>query len=216
MNEEAVGADFNIEQLVSAQASAWKLLNQLANEIKPGMTEIEASLIYKDLQLRSGAEKYWHPPKIRFSKNTLCAFRDPSDAEVVLQENDIYFLDLGPIYQGYEGDVGKTFTIGKSEPARKVIECCENLFFELKNKFLSEGLSGQDLYALAETRANEMGYELVGNGAEGHRISEFPHALHFRGSLKSLKRRPISNRWILEVQLRDLKNRIGAFYEDIL
>jgi Xaa-Pro aminopeptidase len=134
-----------------------------------------------------------------------------------LNENDIFFLDLGPIYEGYEGDCGRTFILGDFEPAEKVQETCENIFQAVREKFSAGELSGPQLYEFAESLAREAGYELVGEGAKGHRVSEFPHAAHYRGSLRDWSERvPAPNRWILEIQLRDRTHNIGAFYEDLV
>lgn len=214
--EEKVSAVFDSGQLHQAQERAWALLSKLQQELRPGMTESEATEIYRQLQVASGAEKYWHPPKIRFGVNTLKSFREPSVADVVLKESDIYFLDLGPIYDGYEADVGKTFTIGDYPIGERVITAAETLFSEVKKEFLENKKTGAELYRFAESRAEEYGFLLVNEGANGHRISDFPHAIHHRGNLRDLKGVPVANRWILEIQLRDLKNQIGAFYEDIL
>jgi Xaa-Pro aminopeptidase len=219
--EEKVGEKFVAAHLARTQIKTWDLLFQLRNAIRPGMSEGEALEIYTRLQVASGAEKYWHPPKIRFGKNTLCAFRDPSDPEVRLQENDIFFLDLGPIYDGYEGDCGQTFQIGEATnervvAAKKVIAKCEEIFALVKNKWLEKICTGAELYAYAEELAINAGYELVGEGAKGHRVSEFPHAVYFRGSLRQFERIPAPSRWILEIQLRDRKNNIGAFFEELI
>lgn len=213
---ESVSDKFSPEALEACQVKTWSLVHRLKTRIRPGMSEAEATEIYKELQVQSGAEKYWHPPKIRFGKNTLCAFRDPSDQEVRLKENDIFFLDLGPIYDGYEGDCGQTYTVGSYPEGEKVIKAGEEIFKAVSERFKSTGESGSQLYAFAETLANEAGYELVGDGANGHRISDFPHAIHFRGNLRGYTGSTTAHRWILEIQLRDCTRNIGAFFEDIL
>jgi Xaa-Pro aminopeptidase len=215
--KENVGAKFQPRLLHLAQTRAWELLLDLSMYIEPGMTETEATEIYKKLQVESGAEKYWHPPKIRFGANTLCAFRDPSAPEVVLKKNDIFFLDIGPIYNGYEGDVGKTFVVGEHPAASRVQMACEEIFQTVIEQYHETQQTGAELYAYAAQLATEAGYELVGDGARGHRVSDFPHAAYYRGNLKDLsERRPAPDRWILEIQLRDHKNQVGAFYEDLI
>ncbi len=215
-NPEGVKSNFDLSVFLEGQKRAWDLLYHLKEQIKPGMSEAEAHEIYSKLQQESGAEKHWHPAKIRFGANTLKSFREISDDTSRLLENDIFFLDFGPIYDGYEGDVGRTFTLGQHSAGEKVIAKGEEIYQQVAHKFKSEKLSGPELYAYAEKLAEEAGYELVGEGAKGHRVGDFPHAIHHRGSLKDFAHVPSPNRWILEIQLRDRQNQVGAFYEDVL
>jgi Xaa-Pro aminopeptidase len=216
MQEERVSEHFDAQKLHEAQDKTWALVYELKNCITPGMSEIEATEIYKDLQLKSGASKYWHPPKIRFGVNSTKAFRDVSVPDVRLKENDIFFLDLGPIYDGYEGDAGKTFLLGHLPEGEKIIKAGEEIFKSIADRFRSQGATGVELYAYAEKLAKKAGYSLVDDGARGHRIGDFPHAVYFRGNLKTLEKQVAPDRWILEVQLRHLSEPIGAFFEDIL
>ena len=49
---------------------------------------------------------------MRFGSNTTKNFDDPSEPGVVLGENDIFFIDIGPIFDGCEGDAGDTVAVG--------------------------------------------------------------------------------------------------------
>lgn len=216
MLEEKVGARFDAVKLHSAQSRTWALLRLIAKEIRPGMTEADATEVYRRLLLESGADKEWHPAKIRFGVNSLRAFREPSEPNIVLRNDAVFFLDIGPIFDGYEGDCGQTFVIGNCLEGKRVIDAGERIFNAVATEFKAQRRSGSDLYRFAEQLAAEHGYELVDEGARGHRVSDFPHAVHYRGPLKQLGHAPAPDRWILEIQLRDLKNNVGSFYEDLL
>jgi methionyl aminopeptidase len=71
------------------------------------------------------------------------------------------------------------------------------------------------LYAFADETARAMGWELNFD-LPGHRVSDFPHATIYTGSLADLEATPSAMRWILEIHLRDPQNRFGAFFEDML
>jgi Xaa-Pro aminopeptidase len=216
MTFENVGEKFNEQELSSAQEKAWRLLHDLAGKMKPGMKEGEAYTFAKELFAEYGAEKKWHPTKIRFGKNTLKTFRELSDPDVVLQENDILFLDLGPVFFGHEADVGKTFVLGTDPEAQKLISAGESIFQKVSEHWQKTGESGEYLYEYAQNLARDWGYELETGGGSGHRISDFPHAIHHKGTLRSFSQTPQSCRWILEIQLRDFAHDRGAFFEDIL
>ena len=51
---------------------------------------------------------------------------------------------------------------------------------------------------------------------DGHRISDFPHAAIFDGSLADMDFAPAMGLWVLEIQLRHPSKPYGAFFEDIL
>ena len=49
-----------------------------------------------------------------------------------------------------------------------------------------------------------------------HRVSDFPHKVHYKGNLGDQDFTPAPNLWILEIQLRHPTENWGAFYEDLL
>ena len=59
---------------------------------------------------------------VRFGQNTTKNFEDPSTPGVVLGDDDIFFLDIGPIYEGCEGDAGYMFVVGDDPEMTKVAE----------------------------------------------------------------------------------------------
>ena len=54
----------------------------------------------------------WHHIIVRCGPNTTKDFMEQSEPGVVLGENDIFFVDIGPIYGDTEGDAGDTFVFG--------------------------------------------------------------------------------------------------------
>jgi hypothetical protein len=78
-----------------------------------------------------------------------------------------------------------------------------------------EGLSGRALYAFAQQRAQAMGWRL-NHAVKGHRVSDYPHAIHQGGDLGELDRAPAGGLWILEIQIAHPNHPFGAFYEDLL
>lgn len=216
MKEQNVGENFNEDKLLAYQAEAWKVLDAVSKRVEPGMTEKDGKALL-DLELKaSGSLKYWHPPQIRFGSNTLLAFGKPADPNIKLLENDIFFYDIGPLFDGYESDAGKTYTIGSDAEMKAIAEDSEKLFKRVQKEWKATGLTGRTLYDFAKAEADRMGWELSFGGASGHRIADFPHALHYRGSLKAFDKVPSSNRWILEIHLKHKTRKFGAFFEDIM
>lgn len=215
-NMEKNGQGFSPLLLFSSQEKLKMAVGQLADQIKPGMTEEMALKISAEIFKSFQIEKYWHAPKIRFGINTLKTFSETSEPGVVLEENDIFFLDFGAVFENHESDFGKTFVLGDHEGYHKMKMTTEILFNELKMAWRQQTLTGKKLYELATQSAEKMGYKFNLNGGSGHRIGDFPHHIHYRGDLADVDFIPSSNHWILEVQIYDPTLQRGAFYEDIL
>lgn len=216
-NPQGVGPHYNQDAFKISQQKGWDILFQLKEKIKAGLTEADARNIYKEILIQNKIEKNWHPPKIRFGPNTTKSFRESSDESYVLRNDDIFFLDIGPLIEGYEADVGKTFCLGQEKDSySKIISDGEEIFKLTKNLFLSEGLLGSELYLFAEAEAKKRGWELIDEGANGHRIGDFPHHVYYKGNLKNFTEELIPNLWILEIQLVDPSKKFGSFTEDVL
>jgi Xaa-Pro aminopeptidase len=213
---EQNGQSFNPLLLFSSQEKLKLGVSQLAQEIKPGMTENEALKIANKIFADLKTEKFWHAPKIRFGINTLKSFSEVSTPDISLQDNDMFFLDFGAVFENHESDFGRTYVLGQNTAYEKLKLASENLFIELKSAWKKQALSGSKLYEYAVTRAKEMGYVFNLKDGSGHRIGDFPHHVHYRGNLADVDFKPSHNHWILEVQIYDPTLQRGAFFEDIL
>lgn len=211
---QSFGEQFDLKKLYEARNVARELTYKLSSLIRPGMTEEDAHLLYKKLCSEFPVEKQWHPPKLRFGPNTLKNFKDASDS-YVLQEEDLFFIDIGPVIHGHEADYGETFAIGSVYDYKNIADTAQKIFHEVGNFWLKDRCDGTTLYEFAKSRANHYGYDL-NMGSDGHRIGDFPHHIHFKGAIIECPEVIIPNAWILEIHLYDKKRKFGAFYEDIL
>ncbi len=217
LNPQGVGVHYNQTDFNRAQQKGWEVLNALRRTILPGMNEKEGREVYANLLKDFDVEKNWHTPKLRFGPNSIKSFSEVSDEDYRLKENDIFFLDVAPIINGYETDIGKTFILGKDNPSfSQIISDGEEIFKLTKAQFLEFGLSGPELYHFAELQAKKRGWDMVDEGANGHRIGDFPHHVFYKGNLRSFEQKLIPDLWILEIQLRSADMKFGAFFEDVL
>ena len=212
---EQVGADFSLDKLLAARVRSQAAVETLSSLIKPGMTEEEANILAKQALFDLGMEREWHPTRVRFGENTLKTFREPSNPNTVLQENDIYFIDIGPVFDGHEGDSGDTFVIGDDPDMKACAKAVKEVFEKVKQCWLTQDLSGKALYEYAEHTAQAMGWQL-NLGTPGHRIGDFPHSIYKANRLATLDFIPCSALWVLEIQIRHPTKNFGAFYEDLL
>lgn len=214
--DETVGENFRIDLLQEARDKTLDVIKAVARRIRPGTTEKEAKAILSEVQKEFGAEKSWHPPQIRFGVNSVLPFGQKGVDDVPLGENDIYFLDIGPIFEGHEGDVGRAFAVGNDPEMKKCCADAEAIWREVREHWALNGVTGGELYAFAATCAKRRGWELSLQKANGHRIADFPHAAGGRGSIEDFEGKPAPNRWILEIQIKHPEKPFGAFYEDLL
>lgn len=214
-SSEKVGASFDTQILAAAQKKAWQTLSQLVSLVKSGQSESELIKMAKEVFDAAGAEKHWHRPIVRVGKNTLCRFSESSDSEVRLKDSDILFFDFGPVFNNHEADVGATLVIGDDSERQRMANAASILFSEVAGAFKEKQISGRALYALAQEKAKAMNVCLV-TEVDGHRISDFPHALYSKTSLGEFDKIPTVQRWVLEIQIHHPTLPYGAFYEDIL
>jgi Xaa-Pro aminopeptidase len=212
---EAVGQRFDPALMHHARARTWAALHGIRERMHPGISEDEAKIEAAEVFHALGMERLWHPVLIRIGPNTTKTYRQRSDPAVRLGENDSYFIDLGLVFDGHEGDVGDTFVVGHAPQQQACADAARTLFNEVAQAWRTQGLSGQALYAFADERAEVMGWRL-NHAIKGHRVSDFPHSIHKAGDLGDLDAAPSSGLWILEIQIAHPSESFGAFYEDLL
>jgi Xaa-Pro aminopeptidase len=214
-DRQAVGGAFVLERMLFARDQTWDVIERVAPLIRPGMRESEAVALCRDTIAACGADRIWHPVIIRFGENTLKTFKQRSDDDPRLQADDIFFIDLGVVWDGHEGDAGATFVVGDDAQKHACAAAARQVFDAVRERWQAGGVAGTALYAFAEQRAAELGWRL-NLDIKGHRVSDFPHAIYKAGNLGDFEARPDAGLWILEIQLAHPGRPFGAFYEDLL
>ena len=125
---EAVGAAYSIDSMRYAQAMTWQAIEHLAQRIRPGMLESQAREQGKQVLAELDMQRIWHPLLVRFGANTLKTFKQRSEGDPVLGENDIFFIDMGAVWQGHEGDAGATFSTGNDPEMIACASAAKELF----------------------------------------------------------------------------------------
>lgn len=217
-------------KLLTAQDLAKKLFHEVEqrNLITPGCYESEVNeRVYLLARELFGIKKYWHKRIVRAGSNTLYPYRhNPPDLRIA--DDDIVFLDFGPIFESWEADFGKTFVLG-SDPEKlamkedvKSIWDAGKAFFEANRLVLAH-----DLFAYVRGEAQKKGY-VWGSEHCGHLIGEFPHEVIPREQKDSfltqdnylpLQRLSSEGKeldWILEVHITRADLGRGAFHEELL
>src|SRR5215213_5200078 len=102
-------------KLIAAENIARELFEAIEERqlIRAGKTEEEVNEdIFKLAHELYGIKKYWHKRIVRSGVNTLSPY-DDNPPNLMIDEDDILFLDFGPILEDWEADFGRTYVIGK-------------------------------------------------------------------------------------------------------
>ncbi|MEL7553601.1 M24 family metallopeptidase [Pseudomonas protegens] len=214
-SKEAVGLAYSLEGMLHAKRMTWEAIGQIARQVKPGMQESAAREMGLEVLREMGMERIWHPLLIRFGANTLKTFKQRSDGDPLLQENDLFFIDLGVVWDRHEGDCGATFVVGDDAEMHACAAAAKSLFDQVHEHWQSHQVAGPELYRYAQEQARAMGW-VLNLDIKGHRVSDFPHAIYRAGDLGDFAACPQVGLWILEIQIAHPTRPFGAFYEDLL
>lgn len=212
---EAVGERYDPAMMLEARRLARAAIGEVARSVAPGMAESDALALTRQVLRKAGLLRGWHAIHVRFGANTLRNFGEPSEPGVVLAEDDVFFLDVGPVWKAWEADAGETFAVGADPEMHRIARDVRDVFDRVQQRWRDDGLTGQALYREAAGIAESLGWRL-NLEMSGHRLAEFPHAAHYTGSLADAPFAPSPGLWMLEIQIRHPVRPFGAFFEDLL
>ena len=234
MTETALPSDALQEQRVTqlriAQSKAERLFREIEQRglIHPGLSESRLNEnIYNLAKEMYGITTYWHKRIVRAGSNTLAPYAE-NPPDLTIGEDDILFLDLGPVFEDWEADFGRTFVLGSDPQKLKLRDDVGRAFAEGKHYFhQTPDITASQLFRYAVTLANKSGWEFGGRIA-GHLIGQFPHEriaedkvtlyVHPESHLpmRSLNEKGQERHWILEIHFVDREREIGGFFEELL
>ena len=216
--------------LLEAQMKASELFAEIEAQqlIRAGAMETEINAdIFNLAQQMYGVKQHWHKRIVRAGPNTLAPY-DENPPDLKVAEDDIVFVDLGPVFEAWEADFGRTFVIGNDPVKQKLRKDIAQAFADGKKYFQqSLDITGAELYHHAEKLAGQYGWDFGGSIA-GHLVGQFPHeriaddkvTLYVHPENHNLMRQADANgnmrHWILEIHFVDRARKIGGFYEELL
>ncbi|AOH85641.1 hypothetical protein AWL63_18545 [Sphingomonas panacis] len=213
---ESVGGKFTIEGMLEVRRQTRLAIETIAQRIAPGMSEKFGVATAKATLRELGLPRGWHKTYVRFGRNTIREYGNASEEGVVLSDNDIFFIDIGPLLNNLEGDGGETFVIGSDEDMHRARRDVLTLWHRVHDVWREEGRTGRQLYEFATAEAAAMGWELNLKRMSGHRVGDFPHRHRYEGLLIEVDINPSPFVWILEMHIRHPNRPFGAFYEDLM
>lgn len=222
--------DSRAAALLQAQEKANELFHAVETRglIRSGIRESQLNQdIYDLAQQMYGISTYWHKRIVRAGRNTLAPY-DENPPDLIVGEDDILFLDLGPVFEEWEADFGRTFVIGADPVKKKLRDDIGKAFADGKQYYKEHPeIKADELYRHAHTLAAKYGWEFGGQIA-GHLIGQFPHeripgdkvTLYVHpdnpSRMRDLNANGQERHWILEIHFVDRARQIGGFYEELL
>jgi Xaa-Pro aminopeptidase len=219
-----------VTELRIAQNKAERLFGEIEQRglIRAGLSESQLNRdIYNLAKEMFGITTYWHKRIVRAGANTLAPY-DENPPDLLIGEDDILFLDLGPVFEDWEADFGRTFVMGSDPLKLKLRDDVGKAFAEGKRYFdQTPDITACQLFQYAVTLANKFGWEFGGPIA-GHLIGQFPHdriagdkvTLYVHPDsplpMRSLNEKGQRRHWILEIHFVDREREIGGFFEQLL
>lgn len=201
--------------MLDMRARTRRAVQAIADQIEVGMSEREGGAVARRTLEDMGMRRGWHPIIVRFGTNTAKDFLDRSQPEIELGPDDIFFVDIGPVRDGMEGDAGDTFVVGDDPEHHRARADVHTIWEDVHQAWRGQGLTGRALYDHAQQAGEARGWRLNMDLA-GHRLSDFPHKAYHRGRLAETDIVPSAHRWILEIAIVHPTAPVGAFYEDLL
>ena len=217
-------------KLIWAENIAIQLLKAVEdrNLITAGKSELQLNKeVFMLAAELFGIEKHWHKRIVRTGVNTLLPYNE-NPPDLIIEEDDILFFDLGPIIGDWEADLGRTYVIGNDLMKHKLKNDIERAWQETKEWFHKQSkLTAAELYQYVMGKAREYGWTFGGELA-GHLIGEFPHERLEPGNYQLYVHPDNHNdmflpdasgnkrEWILEIHFVDRDKQIGGFFEQLL
>ena len=156
---------FTLNNLIEAEKKAANLFLEIESQglLEPGKSEKEINHSIFDLAFKMyGIKKYWHKRIVRCGKNTLQPYNENPE-NLILQKDDILFIDFGPIFEEWEADFGRTYVIGNDPYKIKLKNDIESAWHECKAYFETQKeITGSALYSYVTNLANQYNWEFGG------------------------------------------------------
>jgi Xaa-Pro dipeptidase len=223
-------ADSIARSLIEAQRKAEALFAEVveAGMIRAGKLESELTEdIHALARSRFNLRRHWHKRLARSGPNTLLGYYDEAP-DRRLADDDVVYLDFGPVFDEWEADFGRTYALGTDPRKHQLVRDIAAAFQQGKALYRrTPNLTAGQLYDYVAGLAVPAGWEF-GAQTAGHLIGRFPHerapADPHRFSIRHGNGVPLREadahgrvrHWILEIHFVDRDREIGGFFEELL
>ena len=154
------------------------VLDLIGSRIKAGMTTKELdSIAYEYIKMYGAYPSFLgysgYPASICASIDETVVHGIPTD-DIVIKDGQIVSIDVGVVFNGWQGDAARTFMVGDvSEEKKKLVKVTEECFFKAVEN-LRNGTPIGDIGYHIQTHAEANGFSVV-RALVGHGIGREMH-----------------------------------------
>ena len=167
-----------IQKMREAGKLTKNVLDLIERSIREGITTKDLDKIAYDYIKSCGATPSFlgysgYPASICTSIDEMVVHGIPSE-DVVIKSGQIVSVDVGVIYNGWQGDAARTFMVGEvSEEKKKLVEVTKQCFFNAV-EHLRDGTPLGDIGYYVQSHAEANGFSVV-RALVGHGIGKEMH-----------------------------------------
>ena len=157
-----------IALITKAQRIAERALNELLNNIRPGVTERQMSVELEHLIHLYGGERVAFELITVAGPNTSLPHGVPTDYAV--KEGDFFTFDIGAVYQGYHSDMTRTYAVSwATDRMREIYDIVYQAHMKAAERIIA-GNTTADVDIAAREYIESMGYGEQFGHSTGHGV----------------------------------------------
>ena len=161
VKSSSVPPEGDLARIREVQALAYRCAEEVASELRPGITEKQAAARLGRFLTESGVEDWFHVPFAWFGdRTTLQNFRNPFKffpTRRPLEEGMPFILDVAPVRDGFTADIGYSGCLGENAVFTQMMSDLA----EYRTLILDEVNAGtrlNDIYRAVDRLAAKHGY----------------------------------------------------------
>ena len=201
-----------IETLIAAQRIAEKALENILNEIRPGVTEKEIAARLQYLMLHYGAEDMSFDPIVVSGPNGSLPHGVPS--EKTIQQGEFVTMDFGCVYHGYCSDMTRTVAVGFATEEMQTVYQTVLSAQEAGIAAARAGLTGREVDGAARAVISAAGYGAYFGHSFGHGVGV---EIHEAPNASPMNEKPLPAGAVISAEPGIyLPGRLGVRIEDVI
>ena len=142
------------------------------NSICEGVSEIELAAAAEAEMRILGAECFWWKILLASGPDAENWFDSPTERRI--RKRDVVLMDFTPVYNGYGGDIARTFVFGEPTPEQRTVWTLAKDALDASVDILREGVSLRELMHAGARVVQGTPYEKQYIGT-GHTIGLYSH-----------------------------------------
>ena len=201
-----------LEAMVAAQRIAERALEDILEEIRPGVTEKEIAARLQYLMLHYGASDMSFDPIVVSGPNGSLPHGVPS--EKTIQQGEFVTMDFGCVYHGYCSDMTRTVAVGFATEEMQTVYQTVLSAQEAGIAAARAGLTGREVDGAARAVISAAGYGACFGHSFGHGVGV---EIHEAPNASPMNEKPLPAGAVISAEPGIyLPGRLGVRIEDVI